>query len=128
MRHATEIHGMLQIADARAYGDDARISVSGRVEYFRRIGKIDAQLERRPARACKIFMHQIRRADVVALAAILPIAEDMVARMPKLVLVGAVEPRKPPCTMLARHPGMRVKGATNRLPSARSLYPDSNGR
>lgn len=96
MHHATEIDGMFQIADTRAHRDDAGLAIAAGIEHLRRIVEIDAQLVQWSPRAGEIFMHQMRGADVVAVVAVFPIAEDVVAWMPELVLLRAAEPREPP--------------------------------
>jgi hypothetical protein len=96
MHHGAEIHRAFEVADVRADRDHAGFAIAASVEHLRRVAKIDAQLEQGAARAGEIFMHEMRGADVVAVMAVFPIAEDVIARMPELVLLGAAQPGEPP--------------------------------
>src|SRR5262245_56500464 len=108
VRHAGEIDRMIEIADAGAHGEMTRGPVARAIEQLGRIMEGDAQAVDRAGWAGEIFVHQMSAADVAAVDAILPVAEQVIGRVPQLVLVRAAQPGEPPVHHLgaaARHAG-----------------------
>src|SRR5271154_631784 len=96
MGHPRKVHRVFEIANARAYSNCARTTITLAVEKFGGFAEVDAQLLEGTVRAREIFVNQMGAASILAVDAILPIAEDMIGRMPEFVLICSAKPGEPP--------------------------------
>src|SRR5271170_4745607 len=104
MGHPRKVHRVFEIANARAYSNCARTTITLAVEKFGGFAEVDAQLIEGTVRSREIFVNQMGATNILAVDAILPVAEDVIGRMPEFVLIRSAKPGEPPVHHLGAAP------------------------